>query len=128
MNGRYIPQIREAAIPEDGGWVQLQNNPTLILYIPEWKDWLTPSRVGDPFVWMYDREEDAYLFCFRLDNQIEKAIAFAKEHAGLLLRETQANDPFSILITSEELDQITVQSPYLLITEVVLKRHPQAGW
>jgi hypothetical protein len=128
MNERYIPQIREAAIPEDGGWVKLQNESVLLLSIPEWEDWLSQSTTSYPFVWMYDRAEDAYLFCFRLNDQTEKAIAFAKEHAGLLLKEEQANGPFSILITSDALAQTTAQSPYLLLTEVMLKRHPQAGW
>jgi hypothetical protein len=128
MTERYIPQVREAAIPEDGCWAELQNTPVLLLSIPEWKDLLNQLITGYQFVWMYDREEDAYLFCFRLNNQIEKAIAFAKEHAGLLLKDERASGLFSILITSDALDQTTAQSPYLLLTEVELKRHPQAGW
>lgn len=128
MSQRYIPQIREASIPEDGGWAELENHPVLLLSIPEWTDIVNQSAEGYQYVWMYDRAEDAYLFCFRLNNQMERAIAFPKEHAGLLLQDERSYQPFSILVTAESLAEVHDESPLLLLQQVELKRHPKAGW
>lgn len=128
MSKRYIPQIREASIPEDGRWAELDNNPVLLLSIPEWNDVVNKPSEGHQYVWMYDRAEDAYLFCFRLSNQVERAIAFPREHAGMLLTDERAYQTFSILITSESLENIHARSPLLLLRNVQLKRHPKAGW
>jgi hypothetical protein len=125
MSKRYVPKIKEAAIPEDGGWVEGQAGPVLLLSIPEWdieKIYKTPVQA---YVWMYDRQQNAYLFCFRLQTGEEKAIAFLSDHAGLLLKETHANSSFSLMITSESLQEA---EQALLIEEVELRRHPVAGW
>lgn len=128
MKERYVPQVREAAIPEDGAWAELSNENVLILSIPEWKEILRHSTKGYRYVWMYDRQGDAYIFCFRLQAGAEKAVAFAKEHGGLLLQDGRAYDSFSILVTSEPLDQAEEDTPMLLLQNVSLKRHPKAGW
>ncbi|SDW75851.1 hypothetical protein SAMN05444487_10624 [Marininema mesophilum] len=125
---RYVPQVTTAAIPEDGGWAELSEDNLLILYIPEWEDIMARGAIGYQQVWMYDREADAYIFCFRLQDGIERAIAFAKDHGGLLLRDERAYGPFSILLTSEPIGEAEESSSMLLLSEVSLKRHPRAGW
>lgn len=127
MSERYIPKVREASIPEDGTWAEIENKQILILSIPEWKELVKISIKTFQYVWMYDRLEDAYLLCIKIDNQIEKAIAFAKEHAGLLLAQKYAFQPFPILITSGPLEKFT-ETPYLYLPKIELKRHPKAGW
>ena len=55
-------------------------------------------------------------------------MAFPKDHAGLLLQDGRAYEPFSILITSRPLAEADDDSPSLLLRKVRLKRHPEAGW
>lgn len=128
MSERYIPKVTEAAIPEDGGWAELENEDVLVLSIPDWEEIVGVSIEALQYVWMYDRLEDAYLLCFKINNKIEKAIAFAKEHAGLLLTHQHAYQPFSILITSDSLENSNEKTPYFYLPKVELKRHPKAGW
>lgn len=128
MSERYIPQVREAAIPEDGGWAEVSGEDVLILSIPEWKTLVGTKIDSFQYVWMYDRLEDAYLLCIKINDQVERAIAFAKEHAGLLLTNKHAYQPFSILVTPESLEQSNEQTPYLYLPKIALKRHPKAGW
>lgn len=128
MPERYIPKVYEAVIPEDGGWAELENDVVLILSIPDWKDLVRIKLDSFQYVWMYDRFEDAYLLCIKMNHQIERAIAFAKEHAGLLLTHQHAYQPFSILITPESLEQSNEKTPYLYLPKIELKRHPKAGW
>ncbi|GGE03601.1 hypothetical protein GCM10011571_00560 [Marinithermofilum abyssi] len=128
MAERYVPQVTAASIPEDGGWVELSGENVLILSIPEWKEVVEKSAKGYRYVWMYDREGDAYIFCFRLADGTERAVAFAKEHAGVMLQDGRAFDTFAFLITTEELNEVKEDTPMLLLQKVRLKRHPQAGW
>lgn len=128
MIERYIPQVKEAAVPEDGVWATYLDQPVLFLSIPEWKEIVEKTNKGIKFVWMYDREEDAYLFCFQLSNQQEYAIAFPREHAGMLLQDERSHEEFSILITSEELTDVTEETQLLELKKIFLRRHPKAGW
>ena len=128
MTKRYIPQIREAAVPEEGGWTKEQQTPVLLLSIPEWEKEVTWNSETYQSVWLYDRKEDAYLFCFRLPNQEERAIAFAKNHAGLLLQDPRAVQSFSLVITSKPLEETETNHGCLRLKDVKLVRHPQAGW
>lgn len=128
MSERYIPKVREAAIPEDGTWAEVGNKQMLILSIPEWKELVDLSVESFQYVWMYDRLEDAYLLCIKVNDRIEKAIAFAKDHAGLLLTKEYAYQAFPLLITIEPLDQFTEKTAYLYLPNIALKRHPKAGW
>lgn len=128
MSKKYVPQINEAAIPEDGGWANLSQESVLILSIPDWDDVVGRSTEGYEYVWLYDREGDAYIFCFRLSDKTERAIAFPKDHAGLLLQDGRAYDPFSFLITSQALNEVDEKERMLFLGEVELRRHPQAGW
>ncbi|MBA4543313.1 MULTISPECIES: hypothetical protein [Thermoactinomyces] len=130
MSKRYIPRIREAAIPEDGGWMKLQEEgaPVLVLSVPEWSDELKQSVSGYEHTWMYDRANDAYLFCFRLEEGREYAIAFAREHAGILLNDDRARGKFSLLVTAQHLKETEDLKPCFLFRGISLKRHPRAGW
>ncbi|SFS31170.1 hypothetical protein [Marininema halotolerans] len=125
---RYVPQVTSAAIPEDGGWAELSKENVLILSIPEWEDLMEQSAVGYKKVWMYDRKADAYIFCFRLPDGTERAVAFAKDHGGLLLRDQRAFKPFSILLTAQPIGEGDDSTSMLLLSDVSLKRHPHAGW
>jgi hypothetical protein len=129
LKERYIPQVQEAVIPEDGGWAELieDRSPVLILSVPEWKEEVDRSAADFSYAWLYDRANDAYLFCFRLEQGREYAIAFAREHAGMLLADERAHQPFSLLITAHSLEADDLR-PCLLFRHVSLKRHPQAGW
>jgi len=130
MSKRYIPKVTEAVVPEDGGWAELKNEDVLVLSIPEWDQ---DELVGTPtksiqYVWLYDRVGDAYLLCFKINDEMEKAIAFGKEHAGMLLTHQQAYQPFSIVITSSSLEELKEDTSYLYLPKIELKRHPKAGW
>lgn len=129
MSSRYIPQVREAVIPEDGGWAEIGEDDTaaLVLSVPEWSDQLLQSEEGFEYVWLYDRSNDAYLFCFRLDENREYSIAFAREHAGLLLKDKRASKSFNLLVTARSLTEQNL-NPCFLFQNVELKRHPRAGW
>ncbi|WP_175552367.1 hypothetical protein [Seinonella peptonophila] len=128
MKNRYIPKINEAAIPENGGWAEIMDEPVLVLSIPEWESIMNQSTEEYQSVWMYDRIEDAYIFCFKLNEQVERAIAFAKDHAGVLLKDERAEGEFSILITHEGLEDADEETPCLYFKELHLRRHPKAGW
>ncbi|MFC4077585.1 hypothetical protein [Salinithrix halophila] len=128
MAERYVPQVREAAIPEDGGWAELSRENVLILHVPEWEEIVRKSTEGYRYVWMYDRRADAYLFCFRLSDGTERAVAFAKDHGGLLLQDDRAREEFSILVTTQPLGEAEEDTPMLLLRGISLKQHPRAGW
>ncbi|EGK11052.1 hypothetical protein ACFQ49_06620 [Kroppenstedtia eburnea] len=128
MAERYVPRITEAAIPEDGSWAELTGKNVLMLHVPEWEEEVRLPFRGAQRVWLYDRREDAYIFCFRLKDGTERALAFAKDHGGRLLMDERAYGFFSILIVTEELDSLQKETPMLLFPEVFLKRHPKAGW
>jgi hypothetical protein len=128
MNERYVPKIQEAAIPEDGGWVEGEDNPILLLSIPEWEQLETNPDHVNAYVWMYDREQDAYLFCFQLKDGSEKAIAFISDHAGLLLKDEHAKNNFSMMIMNQPLQEVRSSQSVLLIENIKLVRHPVAGW
>lgn len=128
MSKSFIPKVKEASVPEDGVWGEINEEPVLILSIPEWEEIVSASVEGFRSVWLYDRIQEGYLFCFQLNNQLEKAIAFPKEHAGLLLKDPRADRLFSMLITAQSLEEANGSSPYLWLKEIQFKRHPQAGW
>ncbi|MXQ54015.1 hypothetical protein [Shimazuella alba] len=128
MSERYVPKIQEAAIPEDGGWVEGETSPILLLSIPAWEELETNPDYVNAYVWMYDREQDAYLFCFQLKDESEKAIAFISDHAGLLLQDEHAKDSFSMMIMNKPLQEVSSSQSVLLIENVKLVRHPAAGW
>jgi hypothetical protein len=128
MTERYIPKIQEAAIPEDGGWIEGETNPILLLSIPAWKGIETSSIDINAYAWMYDREQDAYLFCFRVADGGEKAIAFISDHAGLLLKDENSLDVFTMMIMDRPLQEVNSSKSVFLIEKVQLVRHPVAGW
>ncbi|MDN4594284.1 hypothetical protein [Polycladomyces subterraneus] len=128
MARRYIPQVRSAVLPDDGAWTELNGEDVLILSVTEWQGQLKVSSRGYEYVWLYDRQSKAYIFCIRMSDGEERAIAFPREHAGTLLQDGRAYEPFTILVTDQPLDKIGEQSQFLLFRDVKLKRHPEAGW
>ncbi|PTX60832.1 hypothetical protein C8P63_108142 [Melghirimyces profundicolus] len=128
MAERYVPRVKEAAIPEDGSWAKLAGKEVLMLQVPDWEDVVRRSSAGARRVWLYDRREDAYIFCFRLKDGTERAVAFAKDHGGRLLTDERAYGFFSILIASGDLGKLGSDTPMLLFQDLYLKRHPQADW
>lgn len=128
MAERYVPRITEAAIPEDGSWAELAGKQVLMLQVPEWEEEVRLPFRGAQRVWLYDRREDAYIFCFKLKEGTERAIAFAKDHGGRLLTDERAYGFFSILVVTEDLNSLNRDTSMLLFPEVFLKRHPKAGW
>lgn len=125
---KYVPRVREAAIPEDGGWAELSGEQVLILSVPEWEELVGRPTEGYRYVWMYDRQADAYLFCFRLEDGTERALAFAKDHGGLLLQDERVKETFSLLVTARSLAEVDEATSMLLLRGITLKRHPKAGW
>jgi hypothetical protein len=125
---RYIPRINQASVPEEGKWALLETEPVLMLSVPEWGSEIHQSAEGIHHTWMYDRLNDAYLFCFRLPPRKEFAVAFPREHAGRLLRDERADHLFSLLITAKSLEGTADLRPCWLFRRIRLKRHPQAGW
>lgn len=128
MSERYRPQIQSASIPENGAWANMEDQVFLILSLPEWDDVVTQNEEGFQYVWMYDRNQDAYIFCFRLDNGAERAIAFPKDHAGVLLQDEKASQEFSMMITAKDLNEANEEDSFLILPKIRLVRHPKAGW
>jgi len=128
MSERYVPKIQEAAIPEDGGWVEGETSPILLLSIPDWDELETNPENVNAYTWMYDREQNAYLFCFQLKDGSERAIAFLSDHAGLLLQDEHSKGDFSLMIMNRVLQEVSSSQSVLLIENVKLIRHPVAGW
>jgi hypothetical protein len=95
----------------------------MALFLPECIEMEKQPSKGFQYVWMYDRVENAYLFCFKLANQFEKAIVFPHDHAGLLLKDERALTPFSIVLSTTEDSRA-----YLHLDNISFKRHPKAGW
>lgn len=124
---RYIPHIHEAVVPDEGQWAELEGKNVLILSILEWEGTIQQSREEQKTVWMYDRGNDAYLFCFRLQDGKDYAIAFPREHAGVFLTDSRAHNPFSLLVTAKSLQEKTLR-PCILFQDLSLMRHPKAGW
>ncbi|MCS1352170.1 hypothetical protein [Mechercharimyces sp. CAU 1602] len=129
MTKRYVPQVNEAYVPEDGAWAELSEENVLILSMPEWKEELDWNADGYEFAWLYDHGADAYLFCFRLPDKTEWAIVFPKDHAGQLLRDGRAYESFCLLLLAGEIKDLEQnQTRMMLLRDISLKRHPQAGW
>lgn len=124
---RYIPQIQQVVIPDEGKWAKLKGKNVLILSISELKGLIPQSREEPKTVWMYDRKNDAYLLCFCLRDNKDYAIAFPREHAGVFLMDTRAHKTFSILVTERPLIEKNLM-PSILFQDLTLKRHPKAGW
>lgn len=123
MEDKYIPHVQEAFVPEEGYWIEMDTGWALALSIPECHEVVGRSSEGYRYVWMYDRMEKAYLFCFQLSDQLETVIAFPYNHAGMLLKDERAQGQFSIVVTANGLAE--KRASYLHLKDIRLKRHPQ---
>ncbi|MFT4414932.1 hypothetical protein ACLM5H_13815 [Fredinandcohnia humi] len=124
----YRPTITQGIYPEDAGWTSENQTNILLISAPLLSEIL--SFTTDPFdyAWLYDEELDAYIFCFRLQNQQEYAILFQKEHAGRLLIEQVAYEEFSIVLTDQPFEMIKEETPHVTLSKISLKRQTIAGW
>ncbi|WP_142296515.1 hypothetical protein [Lottiidibacillus patelloidae] len=125
---QYIPSIKEGFIPEDGGWTTSGQGNTMLLSIPQLKAKINQKLDKYSYAWLYDKKQDAYIFCFQLDGKEEYAILFQAEYAGKLLLEQEAYERFTVAITDLPFGHLTEQSNYLIINEVEITRQPIAGW
>src|SRR5690606_26977257 len=80
------------------------------------------------YTWLYNKELEAYIFCFRIQNEDEYAIIFHREHAGRLLLEKEAYGEFTLIITDLPFDQLNENSPLLRLPKISLDRQSSAGW
>lgn len=124
MTGKYEPTVTEGQYPEDGGWTEN----ILLLSIPKFHDVIQVEVEKFDYAWLYNKEVDAYIFCFRFSNEAERAIIFHVKHAGQLLMEPQAFETFSIAITSKAFEEMTDDTPYLYLPDIRLTRQSIAGW
>jgi hypothetical protein len=125
---QYIPSIKEGYIPEDGGWTTSGEGATLLLSIPELTNIIEKKWDKHSYAWLYDKKQDAYIFCFQFDGTDEYAILFQADFAGRLLLEKEAYEPFTIAITDLPFERLTEHSKYVIINSVAITRQPIAGW
>jgi hypothetical protein len=131
MIEKYIPNVQDGLYPNDGGWIEEeQAKPSLVLSVPEFQHFINVPIPKFDYAWLYNQELNAYIFCFRIQGlqQIEKAIIFHEEHAGLLIKDENANKPFDLFITSEQLEEMDEDTTYLHFPNIAITRHPAASW
>lgn len=127
MENSYTPTVTEGIYPADGGWSEIENQkPSLILSIPDYKNFLNVKINTFDYAWLYDDKLKAYIFCFRIngDRTIEKAIIFQNEHAGILLKDPLIEVPFDLIIVSEPLEELTEQTELLSFQGIVFGDRP----
>lgn len=127
MSKEYNPTITEGYYPEDAGWSLDESSPILLLYLPELSKILGQKFHSFDFAWLYNESLNAYIFCFKINNQ-EYAIIFERDHAGMLLLESEAEDSFAIAITDIPFEEINENTNYLLLPNIHLKRHIKENW
>lgn len=128
MTKEYQPQVTEGYHPEDGGWTKLEQ-PVLLLSLPVFADeWIHQDVKAYDYAWLFDKQQNSYIFCFRLHSGVEKAILFQANYAGRLLLEPEAYQKFTIAITNQDFNQLTDESDYLLLENIELARQSVAGW
>src|SRR5699024_2290845 len=96
----------EGVHPVDGGWTSSKGQAVLLLSIPEFEEIISSSFDTFDYAWLYHSKLEAYILCFQLSSDIEKAILFGRKHAGRLLMDAEAYEPFNIAITSHSLQEM----------------------
>lgn len=119
MTTPYRPKIKTATLPEEGSWIQIESEWALALSVPELEEIMGLSTQGYRYVWMYDRVEKAYLFCFQLSDHIDRAIVFPHDHAGRFLEDERAKEEIGMILTASEIGQ----GPYLFFKGIRFKKH-----
>ncbi|MBU8905276.1 hypothetical protein [Desertibacillus haloalkaliphilus] len=128
MANQYEPTVSEAVFPSDGGWTMDGDKHVLLLSIPEFSEVINHSFESYRYAWLYDKENDAYIFCFQFDDGFERAVLFQREHAGILLTEAAAYEMFTIVISDQAFDKIDEQTVLLELPQIKITRMMSAGW
>jgi hypothetical protein len=128
LKREYKPAISEGHNPEDGGWTEDGYGNVLLLSIPTSSEFLNEKVSTFDYAWLYSKEIDAYIFCFRLPSGMEFGVIFHANHAGKLLLDAQAYDKFTITITDKPFNAITEDSNYISFRDIVINRQSIAGW
>ncbi len=124
----YSPNISEAHIPYDGGWTEEIGTPVLLLSVPTIPIEMTTNIHKFSYMWLYEKEMDAYVLCVLLNNQEEFGLIFSQKEAGQLLLDSDAYEEFTLVITKEQLDHLTDNTLHLSFPKISLTRSLQAGW
>lgn len=128
LNREYKPTISEGHYPEDGGWTENENGNVLLLSIPTSFEFLNEKVSTFDYAWLYSKDIDAYIFCFRLPSGVEFGVIFHAQHAGKLLVDTPAYDTFTIAITDKPFAELTEGSNFISFPNIVINRQTIAGW
>lgn len=124
----YTPTVTKGIYPEDAGWTEDGRNKVLLLSIPMLTEIMKIKIYTFDYTWLYDKELDAYIFCFRLQDDQEFAVLFQKEHAGILLMKSEANNEFTVVITDQPFNDLTEESRFISLPNILLERQKIAGW
>ncbi|MCA1032414.1 hypothetical protein LCL95_15370 [Bacillus timonensis] len=128
MKELYRPSIEEGYVPEDAGWIKNGEENVLLLSIPGLSSIIHQKVETFDYTWLYQKDMDAYIFCFRLSNGIEKAIIFQQEFAGKMLLKSEAYDVFSVAVIKQSFQDVSDDSEYLYLPAVTISRQSIAGW
>lgn len=128
LNREYKPTISEGHYPEDGGWTQDEHGSVLLLSIPTSSEFLNEKVSTFDYAWLYSKEIDAYIFCFRLPSGMEFGVIFHANHAGRLLLDAQAYEAFTITITDKPFNELTIDSQFISFPNIFINRQSIAGW
>ncbi|MDF0726489.1 hypothetical protein PY093_07140 [Cytobacillus sp. S13-E01] len=128
MKKDYIPTITEGHYPDNAGWTEDDLGNVLLLSIPSISDFFHEDMLTYDYAWLYNKELDAYIFCFKVSNGKEFGVIFQARHAGRLLLDQQAYEAFTITITDQSFEDITEESEYLTFSNITLSRQTIAGW
>ncbi|MGM7702446.1 hypothetical protein ACSVDE_12030 [Pseudalkalibacillus sp. Hm43] len=121
MNNHYSPSITEAHTPEDGGWTTYEDSPVLLISIPAFGDLVHIENKGYSYAWLWDESCNGHIFCFKLNSGEERAILFAEQFAGKLLKEPEAREIFHIALTASELTEMDDDTTILWLPGIEFK-------
>ncbi len=124
MEDQFKPSLTEAYIPEDGGWTSFNGINVLLLSIPQIDQLVRIQNKGYSYVWLYDKEMDGHIFCFKLNSGEERAVLFKNENAGRLLLKEEAKDLFHIAVASTKLEEINDDTFLLWLPSVEFTPRP----
>jgi hypothetical protein len=125
----YIPKVSTGHYPDDAGWASRPDGENiLVLCIPQFNYLITVQVEKYSYAWLYDQELEAYIFCFNINNKIEEAVIFKKDHAGVLLQEKFAANPFTIIITHKDFETLHEKDLVFTLEGIEMKRSEIAGW
>ncbi|MGD6872929.1 hypothetical protein ACQCU1_12200 [Sutcliffiella horikoshii] len=124
----YSPKLSEAHIPYDGGWTEENGTPVLLLSVPTIPFKMNTNIHKFSYTWLFEKEMNAYVLCIRLNNQEEFGLIFSQKEAGVLLLDADAYGEFTVVITTEHLENLKDDTPFLSFPKISLTRSLLAGW